>query len=331
MKFNFKITKKVIISVLLFCITVLTFAVGTQFLKQKAIVSNSHTASSNQYPTSKMVLEKSQESNLKQSLGEKLQPKPQEKPTPQTQTKPETSLPPEIPLTKELSTANTPTPQATQIPTQTPTQTPTETPIQTQAKALSAKALANHPRYLIAWADPTNFGERFTRDVNGNPVNNQPIIVLHETAATASSAINTFRQPNTDENLQVSYHTLISLDGTVIYLVPPEKRAFGAGNSVFQSANGIETVKTNPALPPSVNNFAYHVSLETPADGQGNKNPEHSGYTEAQYESLAWLVSQSSVPDNRITTHRAVDRSGQRVDPRSFDFNKFLTVLHTYR
>jgi N-acetylmuramoyl-L-alanine amidase len=319
MKFNFKITRRVIISVLLFCITVFTFAVGTHFLKQKAIVSNSHTTTSNQYPTPKMVLGKSQENNLQQSLGEKLQPKPQEKPTPQAKTKPEISLPPEIPLSKELSTTDTPAPQ------------PTQTPIQTQAKALSAKALANHPRYLIAWADPTNFGERFTSDVNGKPVNNQPIIVLHETAATASSAINTFRQPNTDENLQVSYHTLISLDGTVIYLVPPEKRAFGAGNSVFQSANGIESVKTNPALPPSVNNFAYHVSLETPADGQGNKNPEHSGYTEAQYESLAWLVSQSSVPDNRITTHRAVDRSGQRVDPRSFDFDKFLTVLHTYR
>ncbi len=319
MKFNFKITRRVIISVLLFCITVLTFAVGTHFLKQKAIVSNSQTATSNQYPTPKMVLEKSQENNLQQSLEEKLQPKPQEKPTPQADTKPEIPLSPEVSLSKGLSAANTPNPK------------PTQTTIETQAKALSAKALANHPKYLIAWADPTNFGERFTRDANGNPVNNQPIIVLHETAATASSAINTFRQPNTDENLQVSYHTLISLDGTVIYLVPPEKRAFGAGNSVFQSANGIETVKTNPALPPSVNNFAYHVSLETPADGQGNKNPEHSGYTEAQYESLAWLVSQSSVPDNRITTHRAVDRSGQRVDPRSFDFDKFLTVLHTYR
>ena len=187
------------------------------------------------------------------------------------------------------------------------------------------------PRYEIAWADPSNYGERYTKDVNGVPVNNLPIIVLHETSNSAQSAINFFQTPHSDENVQASYHAIIKLDGTVIYTVPPDKRAFGAANSVFDTANGSESVKTNANLPPSVNNFAYHVSLETPPDGWTDTEPIHSGYTDAQYYSLAWLIAQSDVPDDRITTHRLVDRSGTRIDPRSFDGQKFLNLLHEYR
>jgi hypothetical protein len=188
------------------------------------------------------------------------------------------------------------------------------------------------PRLEIATVDPSNYGERFAQDIDGIPVKNQPIIVLHETANSAASAINFFQTPHTDENVQASYHAIVKLDGTVLYLVPPEKRAFGAANSVFEGTDGEETVKTNPNLPPSVNNFAYHVSLETPEDGRGNNFLQsHSGYTKAQYNSLAWLIAQSQIPEDRITTHKAVDRSSQRIDPRSFDFDKFLELLNTYR
>ncbi|BAY36993.1 hypothetical protein NIES2111_13270 [Nostoc sp. NIES-2111] len=188
------------------------------------------------------------------------------------------------------------------------------------------------PRLEIAAVDPSNYGERYAQDINGLPVNNQPIVVLHETANSAASAVNFFQTPHTDENVQASYHAIIKLDGTVLYLVPPEKRAFGAANSVFEGTDGAETVQTNPNLPPSVNNFAYHVSLETPPDGRGNNFlKSHSGYTESQYNSLAWLIAQSQVPEDRITTHKIVDRSNQRVDPLSFDFDKFLELLNTYR
>jgi hypothetical protein len=188
------------------------------------------------------------------------------------------------------------------------------------------------PQYEITQVDPSNYGERYAKDINGVPVRNQPIVVLHETSNSASSAINFFQTPHDNENIQASYHTLIKLDGTVIYLIPPEKRAFGAGNSVFDGPDGSETVQTNPNLPPSVNNFAYHVSLETPPEAWGDKLAKnHTGYTEAQYYSLAWLIAQSQVPDDRITTHQAVDRSRQKVDPVNFDFDKFFDLLHTYR
>ncbi len=188
------------------------------------------------------------------------------------------------------------------------------------------------PKYVAATIDPSNYGDRYSVDVYGNPANNQPIVVLHETTASARSAINTFRTPNYRDSDQVSYHALIALDGTIVYLVPAEKRAFGAGNSAFKSSLGTETVKTNPDLPSSVNNFAYHISLETPLDGRGKSNHQyHSGYTDSQYKSLAWLLALSNIPDERITTHKAVDRSGNRSDPRSFNFDKFFQILHAYR
>ncbi|MDZ8222166.1 peptidoglycan recognition family protein [Nostoc sp. ChiVER01] len=201
------------------------------------------------------------------------------------------------------------------------------------ARYVTTQAFAQYrPSYQVASVDPSNYGERYAQDVNGVPLNNQPIIVLHETGYSASSAINFFQVAHSDESVQASYHALIKLDGTVVYLVPPEKRAFGAANSVFETPQGVETVQTNPTLPASVNNFAYHVSLETPPDSyDASSQQTHSGYTEAQYHSLAWLIAQSQVLDDRITTHHLVDRSGKKVDPINFDGNKFLNLLNTYR
>ena len=184
------------------------------------------------------------------------------------------------------------------------------------------------PKQEAAPVDPSNYGDRYSRDVAGRPVANQPLVVLHETVGSADSAINTFQVAHGDEGMQVSYHSIIRRDGTIVYLVPPEKRAFGAGDSVFRAAQGSEAVKTDRRFPPSVNNFAYHISLETPPGG-ANEYETHSGYSDAQYWSLAWLVAHTSVPDDRITTHRAVDQSGSRIDPRSFDSQKFLSMLHS--
>lgn len=204
-------------------------------------------------------------------------------------------------------------------------------PLDTQdlAANLAQTAPVYTPREEIALADPTNYGDRYLTDILGRPVHNNFIVVIHETVGSARSAINLFQTPHPRDEDQVSYHTLITRDGTVVYIVPPEKRAFGAGDSVFEGFYGPESVLTNPNFPASVNNFAYHVSLETPADGRGN-GPQHSGYTEAQYQSLAWLLARTDIPDSRITTHRAVDRSGSRIDPRTFDGQLFLNLLHRY-
>jgi N-acetylmuramoyl-L-alanine amidase len=239
---------------------------------------------------------------------------------------------------KRAIKSNTETTAWSQYPKPQPEIKPTETPkpevqniVRTEVQVKPAQT-GYQPPTQIAWADPSNYGERFTKDVNDVPVSNFPIIVLHETSAPASSSINFFQNPHSDESIQASYHTIIKLDGTVIYTVPPEKRAFGAANSVFNGPNGPETVKTHPNFAPSVNNFAYHVSLETPPDGWGqNFQQTHSGYTEAQYHSLAWLIAQSNIPEDRITTHKDVDKSGERIDPRSFDFPRFINLLRIER
>ena len=168
--------------------------------------------------------------------------------------------------------------------------------------------------------DPTNFGERFRRDAFGRAVDPTPrLVVLHETVFGMQSAIHTFRTPHPNDQDQVSYHALIGEDGQVIQLLDPSKRAFGAGNSAF---NG-QWVVTNPKVGGSVNNFALHVSLETPLDGE-NDNAGHSGYSTAQYDALAALladwIGRYPITLETITTHRAVDLGGERADPRSFNW-----------
>ncbi|MEB3208747.1 MAG: peptidoglycan recognition family protein [Synechococcus sp.] len=167
---------------------------------------------------------------------------------------------------------------------------------------------------------PTNYGERFSLDAYGNPVDPTPqLVVLHETVYGIGSAINTFTTPHPRDEDQVSYHSLIGEDGAVVQVLDPDKRAFGAGNSAF---NG-RWVKTNAKVGGSVNNFALHISLETPLDGE-DSDPSHSGYSAAQYDALAaqlasWM-RRYAIPAENITTHRAVDLGGERADPRSFNW-----------
>ena len=183
----------------------------------------------------------------------------------------------------------------------------------------------------VVLAHPSNFGWRFLRDVSGQVVQNAPIVVLHETVGSYESAIALFSTPHDDEDEQESYHALIREDGKIVYTVPPTRRAYGAGDSVFVNSNRQEeSVKTNPNYPPSVNNFAYHLSLVSPEDGYASGAAGHSGYTRSQYESLAWLIAKTGISEDRITTHQLVDRSGSRRDPRSFNAPYFLERLRSY-
>ncbi|MFM7312109.1 MAG: N-acetylmuramoyl-L-alanine amidase [Cyanobium sp.] len=176
------------------------------------------------------------------------------------------------------------------------------------------------PRVSRIRTDPSNFGERFQRDVYGNRIDPTPrVVVLHETVYGLQSAISTFVTPHPNDEDQVSYHTLVGLDGEIVQVLDPSKRAFGAGNSAFQGA----WVVTNPKIGGSINNFALHLSLETPLDGE-NEALSHSGYTEAQYDAAALVLAdwmrRFNISWQNITTHLHVDLGGERADPRSFNW-----------
>lgn len=179
-------------------------------------------------------------------------------------------------------------------------------------------------------AHPTNFGLRLGKDLYSQRLNPNPtVIVLHETVYDLDSAVNTLLTPHTSDVDQVSYHTLVGRSGDIVQLVDPSFRAYGAGHSAF---NG-RWVFSNRNLSGSLNNFALHVSLETPRDGSNNLDV-HSGYSPSQYDALArvladWMV-RYKVPATSITTHRYVDLGGARADPRSFawsELQKRLTAL----
>jgi N-acetyl-anhydromuramyl-L-alanine amidase AmpD len=174
---------------------------------------------------------------------------------------------------------------------------------------------------------PSNYSERHKQDAFGNRINPKPrVVVLHETVYGLGSAINTFVTPHLQDYDQVSYHVLIGEDGRIIQALDPSKRAFGAGNSAFDG----EWAITNPKAGGSINNFALHLSLETPVDGENNALG-HSGYSQAQYDALAlvlakWMMSYNISAEN-ITTHRHVDLGGERADPRSFNWNELKERL----
>ena len=174
-----------------------------------------------------------------------------------------------------------------------------------------------------ALADPTNYGDRHTVDQWGRRLVSTPqIIVLHETVLNEEATINLFQTPHPNDNDQVSYHMLIGEDGSRLRIVPDLNRAYGAGMSAF----GDVTQRTKPGSVGSINNIALHLSLVTPPDGRGNTS-SHSGYTDAQYQTLAAQVllwqAKFGIPFTRLTTHAAVDRSRSRYDPRSFRWDSF--------
>ena len=196
-------------------------------------------------------------------------------------------------------------------------------PLATEADLEQCRNSLGLPKEINTIADSTNFGERHPVDQWGRPLVASPqIIVLHETILDEEATINLFQTPHPNDNDQVSYHMLVGLDGSRLRIVPDEKRAFGAGMSAF----GDVTQRTKLGSVGSINNIALHISLVTPADGRGDTRA-HSGYTNAQYKTLAEQVllwqAKFGIPFTRLTTHSAVDRSRTRYDPRSFRWDFF--------
>ncbi len=159
---------------------------------------------------------------------------------------------------------------------------------------------------------------------------NQPLLVLHETTTSGRKALSMVKLPH----YKASFHVLVMRDGTMVYMVPPDMTAYTAGVSQFRGEYDLAMTGRR-----TVNHFAYQIEMESPADGYwcsespgvragvcvdgGGRGKTHSGYTEQQYMAVAWLAKRTGVQPSRITTHHAVDLSGTRSDPRSFNWDRF--------
>lgn len=133
------------------------------------------------------------------------------------------------------------------------------------------------------------------------------LVVIHETAVSCSEVLDLHQSPT----FKASYHACIGRDGTIFYLVAPEEKAYAAASSIFMNTDGEEEHVNG-----SVDDFAYHIALESPV-AVSEHDPIEAGFTEAQYKSLAWLISKTGINFDRVTTHGAI-KLAQTNEPQNF-------------
>lgn len=103
----------------------------------------------------------------------------------------------------------------------------------------------------------------------------------------------------------VSAHYVLDREGIIHELVPPDKLAFHAGKSKMPAPDdGRE----------SVNNFSIGIEL---------LGTETSGFTEAQYQSLQWLIGnlKQTYPIKNLLGHSQI-APGRKTDPHHFDWSR---------
>lgn len=139
----------------------------------------------------------------------------------------------------------------------------------------------------------------------------RPLIVIHESEVSYQDTLSYCQS----DLLKESYHTLINTDGGITYLADASRKCYAAGPSSYKYYEyGIEVKES---VNDSVDPFSYHVCLISPV--LDRTLTEHSGYTNEQYYSLAWLISRTGLSWDRVTLHKLVDDTQTVRDPRSFE------------
>jgi len=138
-------------------------------------------------------------------------------------------------------------------------------------------------------------------------------VVLHATTfCSLEESVAFFLAPTA----KVSTHFVVGRDGTVVQMVPVEKRAWHAGLSRLW---GVE----------HVNDFRVGIELV-------NRNDGVEEYPDVQVQAAAGIVRLLrfgySIPDDRIVSHAEVAiPPGRKTDPIGFDISRFrlMTRNHT--
>ncbi len=138
-------------------------------------------------------------------------------------------------------------------------------------------------------------------------------VVLHATTfGSLEESVAFFLAPTA----VVSTHFVVGRDGTVVQMVPVEKRAWHAGLSRL---HGVE----------HVNDFSVGIELV-------NRNDGVEPYPEVQVQAAAGIVrflrSRYAIPDDRIVSHAEIATPpGRKTDPIGLDLSRFrlTTRIHT--
>ena len=133
-------------------------------------------------------------------------------------------------------------------------------------------------------------------------------IVLHSTVVpTTEDTVKIFLDPKR----QVSAHFVVGKNGQVIQMVPVEKRAWHAGESVLEGK-------------PRVNEYSVGIEMV-------NLNDGIDPYSDAQMYAVAGIVrllrSRYVIPDSRIVSHEKIALpAGRKSDPLNFDFSRLFQL-----
>lgn len=134
------------------------------------------------------------------------------------------------------------------------------------------------------------------------------LVVIHHTASSnINGTIAWFKNPKAS----ASAHYVIGLDGCTVAMVPEDKKAWHAGQSIFQGQKD----KNN-----SVNSFSVGIELV----GDGNS----AAYTEQQYQALIELCktlrSRYKLSDQQFTGHEFVAPARKNDPGKFFDWKRFM-------
>lgn len=137
-------------------------------------------------------------------------------------------------------------------------------------------------------------------------------VVLHSTVVpTTEETVKIFLDPKR----QVSAHFVVGKDGQVIQMVPVEKRAWHAGESVLDGK-------------PRVNEYSVGIEMV-------NLNNGVDPYTDAQIYAVVGIIrllrSRYDIPDSRIVSHEKIALpAGRKSDPANFDFERVYRLCREY-
>lgn len=159
---------------------------------------------------------------------------------------------------------------------------------------------------MAAFVPPSTWQPRPSPNHSARPARTRISgIVLHcDASSSVASSMDWIRRPES----RASYHVLIGRSGNIYDIVPPERKAWHAGRSMWEGVS-------------DCNNYTIGVSMSNRNDGE---EPYPDAQVDATVGVCAVFCKHFNIPVERITTHAIVATpKGRKTDPIKFDLDGF--------